>query len=254
MSILPLLREARIRVHLDDPSDRFLAMVRQHLDSSQVTSIRLSGALLESTQDFSSFRVFDRLISLSLINPGSLVSLSRCLEKFPTVHSVSLSYESEFRFDIFVDLPSAAFNRITRLEIHCAGVGCDHSTIDQRRDRYLRNDSIETFVLDAGHFPLATNGFCHLKNPSCFLNSAVEFIQSLTNVRRVQFITNQHEIGTFFQIDQWKQLIVECRRLNRVIIRLIDGGEFTQEAASVEQELRRVRSGMIFRIQTGKMP
>ena len=185
MSILPLLREARIRVHLDDPSDRFLAMVRQHLDSSQVTSIRLPGALLESTQDFSSFRAFDRLISLSLINPGSLVSVSRFLEKFSTVRAVSLWYESEFRFNIFVDLSSAAFNRITRLEIPCAGTSCDHYAIDQRRDRYLRNDSIETFVFDAGHYLLAYNRYCPSGDGFCFLRSAVEFIQSLVNVCRV---------------------------------------------------------------------
>ena len=250
INILPVLREARVRVQLVNPSDRFLQMVRQYLDPSQVTSIRLPGALLESTQDFSAFRVFDQPISLSLINPGSLVSLGRCLEKFPTVRAVSLWYESEFRFNIFADLLSSPFNRITRLEVHCAGTSCDHYAIDQQRDRYRRNDSTETFVFDVGHFPLASNRYCPSEDRFCFLRSAVEFIQSLVNVRRVRFIANRRQIVTFFQIDQWEQLIIGCLQLERVIIQLVDGGEFTQEAEKIEEQLRIFRPGMIFRIGT----
>jgi hypothetical protein len=115
------------------------------------------------------------------------------------------------------------------------------------------NHSIETFVFDASYFSLATNRFWYLMNPSCFLNSAVEFIQALRNVRRVKSIANRRQIVTFLQIDQWKQLTVECLRLNRVIIRLVDGGDFTQDAANIEQQLRHVRPGMIFRMKTGKM-
>ena len=250
IDILPLLREARTRVQLVNPSDRFLEMVRQHLDPSQVTSIRLPGALLESTQGFSALFTFNRLISVSVVNPGSLVSLGRCLEKFSTVRAVYLWCESEFRFNIFTDLLSSPFNRITRLEIHCAGTSCDHYAIDQRRDRYPRNDSIETFVFDAGHFPLAFDRFCPSEDRFCFLRSAVEFIQSLVNVRRVRFITNRREIVTFLRADQWQQLITECLRLEQVIIQLVDGGEFAWEAEKIEEQLRVFRPGMIFRIGT----
>lgn len=128
ISILPLLREAGIRAHSVDPSEPFLETIREHLDPRQVTCVRLSGDLLEPEHSFSSFRAFNQLISLSLGKPGPSASLGRFLEMFPTVRAVSLWYESEFRFDTFVDLPSSPFNRITRLEFHCAGTSCDHST------------------------------------------------------------------------------------------------------------------------------
>ena len=55
---------------------------------------------------------------------------------------------------------------------------------------------------------------------------------------------------TFLRGDQWEQLIIGCRRLERVIIQLVDGGEFMREAEIIEQQLRVFRPGMIFRIQT----
>ena len=250
ISILPLLREAGIRVHLVDPAEPFLEAIREYLDPRQVTSVRLSGDLMGPGHSFSSFGAFNQLMCLSLVNPGPPASLDLLLEKFPTVRVVSLWYDSELQFDIFAGFSSSPFNRITRLEIHCAGTSCDHSTFYLRRDCYPRNRSIETFLLDAGHYPLTSSRFCPLKDPSCFLNSAVEFIQSLVNVRRVRFITNQHQMETFLQIHQWEQLVSECRRLERVIIQLVDGGEFMREAENIEQQLRHFRPGLIFRIET----
>ena len=78
----------------------------------------------------------------------------------------------------------------------------------------------------------------------------VEFIQSLVNVRQVRFITSRYQIEMFLEVNQWQQLVTECFRLNRVIIQLVDGGEFMQEAENIEQQLRHFRPGMIFRIQT----
>ena len=78
----------------------------------------------------------------------------------------------------------------------------------------------------------------------------VEFIQSLVNIRRVRFITSLYQIGMFLKANQWQQLARECLRLERVIIQLVDGGDFMREAENIEQQLRHSRPGMIFRIQT----
>ena len=49
------------------------------------------------------------------------------------------------------------------------------------------------------------------------------------------FIANRRQIVTFLRADQWEQLTVECRRLERVIIQLVDGGEFMWEAEKIEE-------------------
>ena len=81
-------------------------------------------------------------------------------------------------------------------------------------------------------------------------NSSMHFIESLTNVQRVRLIVNRHQIETFLLVNQWKRLIVECPRLDRVIIQLVGTGKFTREVLSIEQELRQLRPGMIFRIKS----
>jgi len=143
INILQLIRQTDIRVHLVNPSIRFLQMIRQHLNPRQVTSIRLPGSLMESTKDFTSLHVFNELISLSLVNPGPPLSIGPLLAKFPTVHAVSLWYDNTFRYEIFTVIPSSTFNQITRLEIHCAGTICDHSPFQTEIDRYQRNHSID---------------------------------------------------------------------------------------------------------------
>jgi hypothetical protein len=54
-SVFPLLRGAHTKVHLANSSHPFLQMVREHLDSRQVTSLRLADDLVTLRHDFSSF-------------------------------------------------------------------------------------------------------------------------------------------------------------------------------------------------------
>ena len=65
----------------------------------------------------------------------------------------------------------------------------------------------------------------------------------------MRLIVNRDQIEMFLQVNPWQRLITKCPRLNRVIIHLVDTGEFTREAVSIEQELRLFRPGMIFRIK-----
>ena len=57
----------------------------------------------------------------------------------------------------------------------------------------------------------------------------------------------------FLELNQWKQVVSECLRLERVIIQLVDGEEYTWEAAHIEKRLRHLRPGMIFRVETGEL-
>ena len=52
---------------------------------------------------------------------------------------------------------------------------------------------------------------------------------------------------------RWQHLISECVHLKRVIVRLMDHGDSEQEPiTNLEEELRQLRPGMIFRMQTVK--
>ena len=83
-----------------------------------------------------------------------------------------------------------------------------------------------TSNFDSTSSPLGSDSYWLYDDKFCFLQSAAEFIQSLVNICRVRFITNQHQIQTFLQVNQWRKLIIECLRLNDVIIQLVDAGDF----------------------------
>ena len=78
----------------------------------------------------------------------------------------------------------------------------------------------------------------------------MEFIQSLVNVRRVRFIPDRYQIQTFLQFNLWQKLICECLYLDRIMSLLLADGDFAHEAEEIEQYLRYLRPGVIFRIKS----
>jgi hypothetical protein len=250
IGILPLLRHEQTKVHLVDPSDRFLQIISQHLDERQLSSVRFHGILVESRDDFSAFHAFDQLISLIVLNPQKLFALGETLNRLPTVRAVSLWFDVEFQFRFLADAFYSPFTRVTRLQVRCAGALGDQCISEETSSRYTRNTTIQSFIFDSGHYPLRSNRDCSHDPRSCFLRSAGEFIRSLFNVRRVRFITDRFQIGTFLQIDQWRKMISQCPQLDRIIIQLLDDGDFRRQAELIEQDLRQLRAGLIFRIKS----
>jgi hypothetical protein len=78
----------------------------------------------------------------------------------------------------------------------------------------------------------------------------MEFLQSIVHVRQVRFVTSRHQIQAFLKIVVWQQLIITRVHLNRVTTQLLNEGDFTQEAANIEQELRQRRPAIVFRIKS----
>ena len=54
----------------------------------------------------------------------------------------------------------------------------------------------------------------------------VSRIQSLVNTRRLKFIANRYQMQMFLQVHLWQKLVTECDRLDRVIIQLVDVGDY----------------------------
>ena len=71
----------------------------------------------------------------------------------------------------------------------------------------------------------------------------------MVNLQRVRFKTVKSQIKTFFKVELWQELLDECIHLDRVIIKMLDDGDYTQEAANIEWVLRRTRPGLIFQIE-----
>lgn len=66
----------------------------------------------------------------------------------------------------------------------------------------------------------------------------------------MKFITSRYQIQILFQVHPWRKLVTECDQLDRVIIQLVDDGDYTQEAENIERELRQLRPAIIFRTRT----
>lgn len=248
-SILSALRRAQNKVHLVDPSKRLIEVLPQHLDQQQITSIRLTKDLVRPNRAIP-FASFTQLISLTLLNPSSLHTLDQYLPHFPTASAVSLWFEGEFQFQPIFNRWQSSFTGVTRLQIRCAGACCDHFESPYQGSRYAVDTTITSFIFDSGHYPLHPCHFCSRNDPVCFFRSAVEFIRSLVNIRRVRFVTDRLQLETFLQVDRWQELIRACVHLERVILQLLDHAELTEEANTIERQLRQIRSGMIFRIRT----
>ena len=249
MSMLPLFRQAQRKVHLVDPPTRFLEALPAYLDQRQVSSVRLSGTFVIMESVLTSFQAFDQLISLHLGNVDLLEKIGHFAMYFPNLQSVTLWFVDAFYLYRLRDILSESFNRISRLKILCKDGRGDRSVPLSLQDLDLWNTSLQSFIFDSGHstLPTDTNGSFYGFN---VLRLIMEFLQSIGHVRQVRFITSEHQIQAFLEIAVWQKLITKCVHLDRVTIQLLDEGYFTQEAANIEQELRRIRPGFIFRIKS----
>ena len=250
LGILPLLRDTHTTVHLNNSSHRFLEMVQQHFDPTRIVSLRLTDDLRAPEGDFSILRTFDQLASLTVLSQRGIHMITRLIRYLPNVRFVSLAFDEPINWDYFRELLQHLRNdSTTRLELRCPGVRCGHSHVADRMELYMQNTSTTYFVFNSGHHPLCSRTHRCQNDRCCFFESAVKFIQSMINVRRVHFITVRSQIRILLQVQLWQQLISKCVHLDRVIIKMLDDGDYTQEAANIERKLRQTRPGMIFQIK-----
>ena len=250
MSILPLLRQTHTKVHLNNPSKRFLKMIVEHLDPRQIISVRVDGELRRWKRDFSPFQVPDRLISLALVNLEWLHARDNLLDRFQNVRVLSLWFNGEFDFDELRRLRSLSSMSITRLHIRCVDHICAQFSSSTDPDQQPPNSKITSFIFDSVDYRLPDENCHHRLHLSELFTAPIGFIQSLVNVRNVRFITNRFRIETLLQVDHWQQLMRKCVHLERLIIHVRDHAEFTERVQDIEKELRQIRPGMIFRIKS----
>ena len=249
IAILPLLQEAHAKIHLFNPSNPLIQIVGEHLDPRQIVSLWITDDFQISKHHLAIFRTFDQLTTVTLLTQWGthmIDDLRRCL---PNVRRLSIWFDDEIPLDRFSLLRDRCSPPITHLQIRCPRNCFNYFPTESREQHHMKNTTITSFVFDMGYYPWHQGSSHRYGVASGAVQSALEFIGSLANVRRVRFVTSQHQIQTFFQLDQWQQLIAECLSLERVIIQLVDEGDFTRQARNFEQELRQLRPGIVFQIK-----
>ena len=250
-AFLSLLRDTHTKVRLDEPSPSFLNLIQRHFDPSQIVSLRVTDDFRLSRYDVSLFRTFDKLASLTVVSKQQTYVPTCLLDYLPNVRFVSLSFDKTIDWSYFRKLiQHIRSDSTTRLELRCPGVRCVHSFDEDWMERDIQNRTITSFVFDLGHHPVCSRTHSKQNDQCRFLESAVKFMQSMINVRRVRFITVRNQIETLLKVQLWQQLMSKCIDLDRVVIKILDDGDYTQEAANIERELRQTRPGISFQIKT----
>jgi hypothetical protein len=253
LSILSLLQQTHSKLHLNNPTDRFLEMMPQYFDPRQIASLRITDEFLPSERHFSTWHTFDQVISLTIIVKRMPYLISSLQDGLPNVHRLSLWFGGGIILFTFDKLQMLSFHSVTHLHIRCADPRWDHSWSGTQTNRYWKNTTISSFIFDSEYYPDDQSRSilpCDSQRiTSDLLRAMLKFIESLVNVQRVRLLTSQFQIDSFLQASLWRDLINRCVRLDRVILQLVGDGDWTQKAHDIEQDLRRRRPGMIFRIK-----
>ena len=250
ISILPVLRQAHSKVHLNNPSYRLLQMIPHYLDPRQISSVYIIDDIHRPTHHLSAFQIFDQLVSMTIFSQRREPMIGRLLPYFPAVRRLCLWFITQFDWILAKDLRDLSSHRITHLHIRCTGVLSDDFATRNQEGGYPKNITITSLIFDLTSNQVNRDkAYFFRRTPAVVsFNLPMSFIASLTNIRRVRLIFNRNQLQTFLQVNQWQQLIHECLCLNRVIIQLANSVEFTQDALRIERTLRLSRPGMIFRI------
>ena len=250
-SILPLLRQTRCKVHLNDPPTRLLQIVTEHLDPRQITSVRIVDDVRRPAPDLSAFRMFDQLVSVKIVIEQPQQMISRLLPYFPNIRHLALVLTAELNPTFFTDLGWLYSYPFTDLYICWGHVRFNDFAKRIRYDGDFKNTTITSFALDSTSKETTLFGapFPLRLELSHFLHFSVQLIGSLTNVRRIRLVASQYQLGIYFRVHLWQQVIAKCVHLNRVVIHVYDSERYRQEALSIEQTLRRSRPRITFRVK-----
>jgi hypothetical protein len=254
INILSLLQQTHSKLHLNNPTDRFLERIPEYFDPTQIVSFRITDGLLLSKNYFSTLQSFDQVISLTVIPVTLGDTVSSLLYHLPNVHRLSLWYLTSMCWLIGDPLQNLSSHSITHLHIHCDDSSNNLCWSDKPKGDYFKNTIITSFTFDSEYNP-----YHRIRNlsqsdrrgyDSSLFMETLRFIQSLVNIQRVRLFTGGFRIAPYFEARHWKDLIEECVRLDRVIIQLVDDRDFTKEEMNIERELRTIRPEMIFRIKS----
>ena len=212
MGFLRVLHDGHSKVHLNDPSNRFLQIIPQHLDPRQVASLLITDDPRTPTGHLSLLRVFDRLTSLTILSeraecprfPFSTFSptFRLLLDNIPK--DTAFSYKiRDIKSHLLRCLSNLSSLPITHLRVRCVGECNNHFWTLNHQYRIVKNITILSFVFDADFRPLYWHTHQCSIDSTEFMDSAFRYITSLVNVQQVRLIINQHLLRAILRLDPW---------------------------------------------------
>jgi hypothetical protein len=255
VSILPFLRHAHTKVHLNEPSNDLLELICEYLDPTQIASLRIGSNRLKGIRELSSLNIFDQLVSLCVSFTPMLENLGHLHEYFPNGRILTLMFSSPFSSRLLHRLEVVTSMPITHLEIRCPGVFVDLSHFFVWNNTFPKNTTITSFTFHSESFALQSQTFLGVRRPRFmyFLDVVIMFSRSLINVQRVRIIMQNEQLYAEWNVNRWQQLISECVHLERVIIQIVGRADCTKRVKKIEEELRHLRPGLIVRIVNLKL-
>ena len=159
IGILLLLRDTHTKIHLSDPSHRFFQMIQQHCDPSRIASLRVTDDFRAAGEDFSLFRTFDQLVSLTVFSQRHTSAPTCLLYYLPNVRFVFLFLDGDINcFDFRILTHQLCSGSTTRLELRCPAVRCGHTSVRDWMEHYMQNKMIMSVVFDLGLIKMLDDG------------------------------------------------------------------------------------------------
>ncbi|CAF4653658.1 unnamed protein product [Rotaria sp. Silwood1] len=253
IDILPLLQNYKIRLPIIEPSDTFMKIMIEKIDSEQIVSLCLKESHLKSIIQLTSASIFTNIIYLILIDLQHVNLINEFKTYFSNLTCLSLCYNNEIDFHRICKIFNHIQNPIKRFEIHCGYVLCSH-----RRTRHFfskinnLNFTIEYFLLDMTHASMTFLTNCSQYYKTCFLMTTTDFIKLMPNIRYVRLIANNINVEKLLDINDWKSLVMACHHLEKVTLKVIKStsqdAQLTQNILQIQQELSNVRKEIKFHV------
>jgi len=219
----------------------------------QIISLHLNENSFSKMQELNSSIIFMNVISLTLLNYQSMNSINEYKEYFPNLIRLCLSYDNQVNFNMLNEISSQFWSSIKRFEIHCAGPLCKHYNINEFNMRYLRNYTIEYFLLDVGHLPLPSMYECWKFQESCFLMITIDLIRKIHNVRHVHLIIiNEYSLKKLLNANEWTKLANTCHQLKKITLQVMgsisEDQQLIKKIIEIQRKLHNVRKTIKFQV------
>jgi hypothetical protein len=251
-NILPLLCEAKAKVHISESSGDFIKKVVRKLEPEQIVSMYLNNdeSLLQTVFTFSS--MFKKVISLTLLNLRLLEKVSEYEIHFPKLIRLSLWYDNEIGFNVLHSMFGCLQKSIERFEIHCPGALCTHYETQDFVMYNIKAYNVRYFLLDIGQCCLTSTNECFQQHKSCFLMATIDLVRYMPNIRYFRLITNVNNVENWLDIDNWQRLIRFCFLLKTVTLQIIGGTskdeQLYQKVWEIIYQLRDLGRSIKFRV------
>ena len=228
-------------------------MILRKMKPEQIISLHLNEHSFSKMQELNSSIIFVNVISLTLLNYQSMNSINEYKEYFPNLIRLCLSYDNQVNFNMLNEISSQFWSSIKRFEIRCAGPLCKHYNINEFNMRYLRNYTIEYFLLDVGHLPLPPMYECWKFQESCFLMITIDLIRKIHNVRHVHLIIiNEYSLKKLLNANEWTKLANTCHQLKKITLQVMgsisEDQQLIKKIIEIQRKLHNVRKTIKFQV------